>query len=589
MKRDNRNHLLTRFNNLSFRKKLIVTYCILLMIPVLALLMLLNGQASTQQSNQTLTSTRIQVNEYIDKIDQRADQSEKFLRLFAHDRRITDIMQQEYSDFFYFAKDYTEFIPPAFSMSHFIAPALQQWLLYTNGPLLAYRTFTRPISLLENEPWYTDAIENRRFAWFVQDGMLNLGIRQPDQYFANRIHFVVYQYSIPLFFEGIALVGLEHCVQIWDPSGQVVYRHDTLAQPAFLDIPPADTTLTLGNTRYAIMGGALPFRDWEIRYLIPMDALSLTNNWHYMLLPLLLLIGGMSLAVTGIMLSGNLIRRMEALNSRVKNIVTTGKLEDLRTDARDEIGELSNSVAAMVAETQRLTREMYENRLALREAEFMVLQTQIKPHFLYNSLSLINWRAIKIGDHEISQMALMLTQFYRTMLNQGRTMTTARDEWMNMEAYLHLQMLFHNQNFETDLFLDERIAAYPIPNLILQPLVENSIEHGLDKLRDTVGLLRVRGSLDEDRIRFEVIDNGPGFSAESLVRALTADSPHYCLKHIDERLQLVYADEYSFTLSNLPEGGARVVVSLPATGPRMKRAPLLWVEPHDAQEETPAP
>lgn len=581
----NKGRLLARFNDLPFRRKLIVTYCIILLIPILGVMMLLNSQASTRQSNQTLTSIRIQVDEYIDKIGQRADQAEMSIRLFAHDQRTIDILQQDYSDFYYFAKEYLDFVLPTFTMIRYITPELQQWKLYTNGPLQAYRTFTRPVSLLEDEPWYEDAIALRRFVWYVQDGQLCLGIRQPDTYFANRINFIVFQYSMNSFFEGIDLVGLDHRVQVLDAEEQVVYDRGTLLDVDFSGAPPINgaqsESFRVGRTGYTMMGGRLAFRGWQIRYFIPTNALGPAVNGTFVLLLLLLLSGGVALAATGIALSSNLIRRMEALNERVKSIVTTGALQDLRAEAKDEIGELSNSVATMVEETQRLTREMYESRLALREAEFMVLQTQIKPHFLYNSLSLINWRAIKKGDHEISQMALMLTQFYRTMLNQGRTMTTAREEWLNMEAYLHIQMLFHNRNFETDLYLDEHIAEYPVPNLILQPLVENSIEHGLDKLRDTAGLLWVRGGLAGDMIRFEVRDNGPGFSAESLDSALTTDSPHYCLKNIDERLRLVYGDAYRFTLGNREEGGAVVVVELPMAGPRMQHVPLLRVEQDD--------
>lgn len=580
-----RSRLLARYNDLSFRRKLIITYCIFFMIPILLLLVFINSQASNRQSSHTLTSVRIQVDEYIDKIRQRADQAQMSIRLFAHDSRTIDILQLDYADFYYFVRDYLDYIMPTFTMMRYITPELQHWMLYTNGPLLKYRTFTRPIALLMDRPWYQDAIQNRRFVWFPEDGMLCLGIRQPDISFASRINFIIFRYAMPAFLEGIELVGLDHCVQVLDPDGEVIYAGGTLSEVDFSDAEtPANGDIgryNVGKAKFAIMGGTLAFRDWHIRYFIPLNALMMTINWNFILLVSLLLLIGAVLVAMGIQLSGNLIRRMEALNDQVKRIVTTGTLQNLRVDAKDEIGELANSVATMVEETQRLTREMYESRLALQEAEFVVLQTQIKPHFLYNSLSLINWRAIKKGDHEISQMALMLTQFYRTMLNQGRTMTTAREEWLNMEAYLHIQMLFHNRNFETDLFLDEHIAEYPVPNLILQPLVENSVEHGLDKLRDTVGLLWVRGTLEEGMIRFEVRDNGPGFSEESLARALTMDSPHYCLKNIDERLRLVYGDAYRFTLGNRPEGGAVVIVALPPTGPRMKQAPLLRVEPED--------
>lgn len=210
-----------------------------------------------------------------------------------------------------------------------------------------------------------------------------------------------------------------------------------------------------------------------------------------------------------------------------------------------------------------MTRMMYESKIALREAEIKVLQMQIKPHFLYNTLSLINWRAIKSGDYEISQIALMLTQFYRTMLNKGQNVTLVSDEWMTVEAYLHIQLLFHNRNFDTDTRLDERIANCRMPNLLLQPLVENAIEHGLDKLRGERGRLRVIGARRDQMLRFEIQDNGPGFPKESLQNARTRSSENYGLKNIDERLRLLYGEKYTLSLVNPPEGGALVVLEIP--------------------------
>lgn len=108
------------------------------------------------------------------------------------------------------------------------------------------------------------------------------------------------------------------------------------------------------------------------------------------------------------------------------------------------------------------------------------LQAQINPHFLYNSLSIINWKAIEAGNDEISQVTLALSTYYRTSLNKGETMTIAANELRNIEAYLHIQLVMHDDSFQVEKQVEEKILSCSVPKLILQPLVENAIEHGLD-------------------------------------------------------------------------------------------------------------
>ncbi len=582
-----RGRVLTKYNNLSFRNKLVVTYFIAMLVPVVLLMLLFNGQASSRWSEKLLANTQIQVNEYIDKIGQRADRAEMAARIFALDNRTIDILQREYGDFYYFAKDYMDVIFPTFTMIRYILPELTRWWLYTDGPLQHIRTFGRPLQALLDQPWFDSAIRQRQFVWYTQENTLRLGIRQADVSFENRVNFIVLDFAASQFFEGIELVGVDHAVQVLDMGGNIVYERSTLEGSGSIHAgdAPVGQPVRVDGERYETLGGKLTMRGWSIRYYVPSRVFAPPMGWAFALVVSLLLLVGICLAMIGFLLSKTLIRRMEALNNRVRAVVTLGQAQDLRTGDMDEIGELSNSVATMMEKTNRLTREMYENQLALREAEFKVLQTQIKPHFLYNSLSLINWRAIRNGDHETSQMALMLTQYYRTMLNQGRSITTVREEWLNMEAYLHMQTLLHNRNFETDMYLDEHLAEYPAPNLILQPLVENAIEHGLDKLRDTPGRLYVRGTLAGDDIHFEVRDNGPGFSEESLTSALTVGASSYCLKNIQDRLRLIYGEAFRFTLGNTKEGGAFVVIEIPTAGPRMKHIPLLRMEQEMARQE----
>ena len=108
------------------------------------------------------------------------------------------------------------------------------------------------------------------------------------------------------------------------------------------------------------------------------------------------------------------------------------------------------------------------------------LQAQINPHFLYNSLSIINWKALEADQEDISKVTLALSTYYRTSLNRGETMTTVENEINNIRAYLGIQLIMHDNSFKVIEDIDMDAGGYRIPKLILQPLVENSIDHGLD-------------------------------------------------------------------------------------------------------------
>ena len=143
------------------------------------------------------------------------------------------------------------------------------------------------------------------------------------------------------------------------------------------------------------------------------------------------------------------------------------------SDSKDEVGVLIRSFKRMMDEINKLISEVYESRIELQKTEMRALQAQINPHFLYNSLSIINWKAIEAGQPQISKVTLALSTYYRTSLNRGETMTTMENEVSNIRAYLHIQLVMHDDSFQVVEEIDEGTYTCQVPKLILQPLVED--------------------------------------------------------------------------------------------------------------------
>ena len=213
----------------------------------------------------------------------------------------------------------------------------------------------------------------------------------------------------------------------------------------------------------------------------------------------------------------------------------------------DEIGELTTVINNIILETKQLIVDVYESQIREREYAMKALQAQINPHFLYNTLSAINWHAIKTDNIEISEIVTSLSNFYRTALNKGSNVTTVRNELENIRAYVKIQENIHNFSFDVAYEIDEQVLDYEMPNLIIQPIVENAIEHGIDEKTDGRGMLAIRVFRKEDSICFEIADNGKTIAFKKMEELLQQDSKNYGMKNVNKRLELFYRDKYVFT------------------------------------------
>ena len=185
---------------------------------------------------------------------------------------------------------------------------------------------------------------------------------------------------------------------------------------------------------------------------------------------------------------------------------------------------------------------------------------------MYNSLSLINSKAIISGQNDISQMARLLSTFYRTMLNKGQQITTIASELENTKSYVSIQQMMHSQSFDVIYDIDESILEYPIPNLLLQPLVENAIIHGLDH-RELPGraILTLSCYQENQDIIFKVMDNGCGMSDEECEQILTKGGKGYGVKNVHQRIQLYYGPEYGLAFHSTKGMGTYVLLKVNKT------------------------
>ena len=228
-----------------------------------------------------------------------------------------------------------------------------------------------------------------------------------------------------------------------------------------------------------------------------------------------------------------------------------------------EFMQMKESFDSMSAQVKYLFDSMYSEKLARKDAQIQALQAQINPHFLYNSLSMINWKALEAEQEDISRITLSLSTFYRTALNKGKNILLVKDEIANIKSYLDIQLAMHDNSFDVVYDIDDSILKYETLNLILQPLLENAIGHGIDVKTDGRGEIRIEGKENGDFLDFTVSDNGVGMTKAQAALILSKSSNGYGVSNVNERIKLYYGEKYAVKIESTPGAGTKVMLHFP--------------------------
>ncbi|SMF87850.1 two-component system, sensor histidine kinase YesM [Paenibacillus uliginis N3/975] len=231
-------------------------------------------------------------------------------------------------------------------------------------------------------------------------------------------------------------------------------------------------------------------------------------------------------------------------------------------ETKDEFGFLLLRFNRMNDRIQMLIQENYEIQLKEKQAEIQALNMQMNPHFLYNTLNIMNWMAIETGQRELSKMLVGLSNMlhYTSRKDWNAVNLSEEIEWMNHYFFI-MSTRFENK-FSVEYKIDPMLYEMKVPRLLFQPFVENAILHGLDQL-ETGGLITVSGRNEDGYRIFEVADNGRGMSEDTVQKILDKRSTSVGIINTISRIQMAYGKEYGVDISSLPGKGTTVIIKLP--------------------------
>ena len=274
--------------------------------------------------------------------------------------------------------------------------------------------------------------------------------------------------------------------------------------------------------------------------------------------------------VLTMMIVAGIIKPIQELSQVTRQISQGDFSARARTDTHDEVAQLADSVNSMTESLEELVGKIKEDERKMRHADLRLLQEQINPHFLYNTLDTIVWLIEGHASDKAVNMVVSLSEFFRLVLSKGREYITIQEEEMHIKSYLEIQQVRYRDILEYRIDIAPELYRYKILKLTLQPLVENSLYHGI-KYKRAKGVIVVTGKLQGDTVVFQVQDNGVGMEKEELdnlcseiVKPCQDTGKGFGLANVNERIRMNFGPEFGMKIESAPGAGTCVEVVIPA-------------------------
>lgn len=320
-------------------------------------------------------------------------------------------------------------------------------------------------------------------------------------------------------------------------------------------------------------------KEFRIVSLVPLGAITEKVMKTFMLGFLIMMLSFVMAAVLIIIFANTISKRVKRISEDM-HTVALGNFDFLPSiEGNDEIGQLSRDLGVMVKSINDLIREVYvanmqKNQLAIRQREIKLkmLASQINPHFLFNALEAIRMRAYCNGDEEVAEVIMLLGKIMRRNLEIGNELVFFQEEVNLIKAYLDIQKFRYRNRFNYSLCYSRELDNYKLLPFIIQPIIENAVVHGLKSVEEGGDIL-LNTQKESGILRIIIGDNGCGMDEEQLQRVIEGLNEveetfgqHIGLKNVHQRIKLYYGENYGITINSTFGKGTRVEITLPGGG-----------------------
>lgn len=556
--------LLQSFKNLKFRYKLTLLVLAAGLIPVSIIVVYMQSGMMNLLHENEVDNLEKSLEQAVETIENQEQIYENLVDYLSYSQDLRDILTMEPKSDYETYKEYVDVADPLLQMPQLYHREIREITLYAESIEVPHGNTLMPLSRAKEQEWYGQLESGTLMQWTVTRGADQEITASRKFYDGDDITAVL---SMSLNYRSVLEPFTNLLLDnmggiILDADGRVVYAGYSMDE----EYRPAQSeSLDYIQDNYTCSIREMEGTGWTFCMYRPTEII--TRSAMDLLIGNIPLVGIciVLLVLLGYLFSRRIVSCLERLTENMNQIHMGFRKVTVSSNSNDEVGVLIRSFRRMMDQMNHLISEVYEGKIRLQNSEMKALQAQINPHFLYNSLSIINWKALEAGEEEISRVTLALSTYYRTSLNRGETMTTVENELNNIRAYLKIQLIMHDNSFQVieNISLDTEAMSLQTPKLILQPFVENAIDHGLDLSEREEKCLTVSASQDVDSIWFEIRDNGAGMEKEKAEEITSYQSKGYGVRNVCERIRVLYGTEGIVRVESSPGEGTTVAIRIP--------------------------
>ena len=459
---------------------------------------------------------------------------------------------------------------PLTELKNSVTPSREEW-------------FTAAMERIENLHFSTPHVQNlfedpdSRYHWVVSlsrhveltgGGVIRSGVLLVDMNFSG----------IEQICKDVSFSDSQGYLYLIDRNGEIIYHprqqliyaglleENNQAAAAYSD---GTYTEVFWSQRRQVTVKTVGYTGWKLVGVVPAE--SLRDNYSQLLLFALFVVSLsiFLLVFVNLRLSEWITAPMKKLDLAVRQLEKGAETADFDVDGPYEVEHLSHSVQSMVSTMRHLMEDVIQQEEEKRRSELDVLQSQINPHFLYNTLDSVVWMTENGRTQEAVVMLTALARFFRISLSKGSNIIPIGDELEHARNYLTIQKMRYKNKFSVDIFAEPGIEKLYTIKLIVQPILENAIYHGME-YADGDGEIHIRAFREGENAVIEVEDNGPGMSDETVQQLL---KPGRCskakgsgigLRNVHQRIRLTFGAAYGLSIRSEPDNGTVVRICLPA-------------------------
>lgn len=445
----------------------------------------------------------------------------------------------------------------------------QEWFQDAVGELENFHFSTPHVQNLFDDPSY-------RYYWVVslsrtveltRNGVSMLGVLLVDMNYS----------SIEQLLDKANTDTSGDYVYLMAPDGEIIYhpKQNLIHMGLYQEnnektVGYEDTTVeeTFHGEKRLVTVKTISYTGWKLVSVVPMKSFSMNMINMRNLVVLLVALTVLAAVILNQMVSARISKPLRRLNDSVKEWEAGNMEPDIYIGGSMEVEHLGKTLRSTVAQIRQLMDDIVVEQEEKRKSELDALQSQINPHFLYNTLDSIVWMITGERYDDAVFMITQLASLFRISLSRGKTVIKIEDEVKHARNYMNIQKIRYKNSFEVDFQIEEEILDGCIVKLVLQPLLENAIYYGMEFM-DGEGEIHVRGYRKDEDIYLEVEDNGLGMPEEEAARLLNGkERPHkhgsgVGLVNVHSRLKLRFGEEYGLIIHSCPDEGMLVQIHIP--------------------------